>query len=901
MRRRILNRLGLLAVAASLAVMGQASIAHAEFGVTPENFKTDLVGPEAGLAGAPADYHIGFKLNTVTTSPFSPPEGTAKQADVELPPGLIGDPTEVPSCSMVLINANGTQPRCPADRAVGYAVTKIYIPTTKFALNWTSRVYRTDAKADEAAAFAFPVFNTFPIRISVSVDPENGYRITSRALNINEGLPPISTDLTLWGIPQDHTAPGPLTEINAGTFGSPQPLSVPRTRFLSTPTNCQRSSLDTTLTLTSWQTKQPLAPISSSMPGVTGCEELSFDPSIDVTPENLRAGAPSGYRVELTLPQNDDPYGRLTPSLKDAVVRLPAGLAISPPQADGLGACSDQQLGLHTAAAAACPDSSKIGSLSIDTPLLEAPLAGSVFLGSQLSSDPESGQMYRIFLVAEGPGTLIKLSGAIVANRHTGQLTATFNQNPELPFSKLTLNLNGGDRASLVNPTRCGNYTTTASLASWAGQLVNTAGAFGITQDCGAQSRFAPGFEAGTVDPSAGSFAPFALRVTRADGQQNVSRIDTALPEGLLAKLAGVPPCGDVAAASGSCPFASQIGVATVGTGGGASPLYLPQPGKAPTAVYLAGPYKGAPYSLVVKIPAQAGPFDLGTVAVRSAISVDPITTQVSVQSDPLPQILGGVPIAYRDIRVNVNRPGFMLNPTSCAPMSVAGTVVSALGAAAHASSPFQTVNCERLAFKPKLALRFFGKTNRSAHPRLKATLKAAPGQANIGKAVVLMPKTELLENAHIRTICTRDQWAADSCPKGAIYGYAKAWTPLLDQRLQGPVYLRSNGGARELPDLVADLKGQIDIELVGYIDAVNARLRARFVSVPDAPVSRFVLNMKGGKKGLLVHNTNVCKRKPRATVKFDGQNGKVRDFKPVVKTSCKGKKKRSGAKKRAK
>ena len=304
--------------------------------------------------------------------------------------------------------------------------------------------------------------------------------------------------------------------------------------------------------------------------------------------------------------------------------------------------------------------------------------------------------------------------------------------------------------------------------------------------------------------------------------------------------------------------------------------------------------------SLAFITPAIAGPFDLGSVVVRAGLRVNPVTAEITAVSDPLPTILHGIPLYLRDVRVNLDRSEFTLNPTSCDPMSFTGQASSSTGAVAPLSERFQVAGCERLAFKPRLALRFFGKPHRSAHPRLRATLTAAPGQVNIGKAVVTMPKTELLENAHIRTICTRDQWAKDSCPKASIYGSARAFTPLLDQPLEGPVYLRANGGARKLPDLVADLKGQIDIELVGYIDAVNARLRTRFVNVPDAPVSKFVLNMQGGKKSLLVHNTNVCKTKPRASVKFDGQNGKHHDFNPVVKTSCGKGKKSGGAEKRA-
>jgi len=272
-------------------------------------------------------------------------------------------------------------------------------------------------------------------------------------------------------------------------------------------------------------------------------------------------------------------------------------------------------------------------------------------------------------------------------------------------------------------------------------------------------------------------------------------------------------------------------------------------------------------------------------VAVRSGIYVDPVSTAVSVKSDPLPQILQGIPIAYRDIRVEVDRPGFTLNPTSCDPKSVTSTITSIAGATASPADRFQVAGCERLGFKPKLSFRYKGRTNRGAHPAVTATLKARKGDANIGKAVVTLPRTQFLEQGHIRTICTRVQYAADDCPKGSVYGYAKAWTPLLDQPLQGPVYLRSSNNT--LPDLVADLDGQIEIELAGRIDSVDERMRVSFGAVPDAPVSKFVLRMQGGRKGLLVNNTELCRAKPRARAVFTGQNGKRSVANPLVRIGC--------------
>ena len=405
-----------------------------------------------------------------------------------------------------------------------------------------------------------------------------------------------------------------------------------------------------------------------------------------------------------------------------------------------------------------------------------------------------------------------------------------------------------------------------------------------IDQGCDT-GGFAPKLVAGSMNPVAASFSPVVTTLTRDTGEQNVSRVSVSLPEGVLAKLAGVALCDGLMAVVGDCPEASRVGSVRVATGPGPSPLWIPQPGKSPTAVYLAGPYAGAPYSLVVKVPAQAGPFDLGTVVTRVALRVDPETTRVTAVSDPLPQFLEGVPVDYRTIHININRSRFTLNPTSCARAAVTAVVASREGATASPSSRFQIANCGRLAFKPKLALRLRGGTKRGGHPALRAVLTTRSGGANIAFARVALPHSEFLDNAHIRTVCTRVQFAARSCPSGSIYGHAKAISPLLDQPLAGPVYLRSSN--HQLPDLVADLRGKIQVVVAGQIDSVNGGIRTTFRAVPDAPVSKFILNMFGGKRGLLENSINLCAERPRANVTFRGQNGKEASLRPQLKSSC--------------
>jgi hypothetical protein len=405
-----------------------------------------------------------------------------------------------------------------------------------------------------------------------------------------------------------------------------------------------------------------------------------------------------------------------------------------------------------------------------------------------------------------------------------------------------------------------------------------------VDQGC-ANGRFNPQLSAGTISPTAGTFSPFVFDVMREDGEQDISTVDLALPFGLTAKLAGVPLCPDAVASAGSCPAESQIGVVRAAVGAGSQPLWIPQPGKSPTAVYLAGSYKGAPYSVVASVPAQAGPFDLGVVSVRSGIYVDPETARVTVKSDPLPQILQGIPIDYRHARVEVTRNRFTLNPTSCAVKAVRATLLSTAGATATAQDRFQAADCASLAFSPDVALAIKGGTRRGAHPRLQAVVRAKPGQANIRRASVALPHSEFLEQAHIRTVCTRVQFAADSCPPGAVYGRARVTTPLLDQPLAGPVYLRSS--SHPLPDLVIDLRGQLHITLVGRIDSIRGGIRTTFDSAPDAPFNKLVLDMKGGKRGLLVNSTNLCQARRFAAVQMTGHNGKMNAQQIPLRNGC--------------
>ncbi|HTT93882.1 MAG TPA: hypothetical protein VMF55_04370 [Solirubrobacterales bacterium] len=876
---------GLAALIVAFLLASAASSRAAEVTITPGSFGTAL---STNQAGAHPDLRTTFTLETLPNN--EPLGGTPKDLHVEFPPGFIGAANATPTCPMAQVLSFSNP--CPLGTAVGEFNATLYYFGLKFPLS--GLVYNVAPDPGEPAALGF--FALYPVRLDTGIRSETDYGLTTSSFDLTEGASLIGIDMTLWGVPADHNGPGGGKFDTAGReYGGPG--TSPRRAFFTNPTQCGGGSLTSGLSMDTWQSPGVFASASYDMGPITGCNRLSFAPTIDVRPDTKAAGAPAGLSVDIDVPQNSDPSGLATPDVKGVTVALPDGMQLSPGSTDGSLGCTDEQIGLHTPGPATCPDASKIGNVEITTPLLDDPLKGTVFLGSQESSDPASGQMFRIFFQAEGSGVRVKLEGSVKVNPANGQITTTFAANPQLPFEHLELNFNGGPRAVLTTPDTCGTYRTQTEITSYAGGApVDEAPSFVIDQNCD-RSGFTPSLEAGTTNPIGGKYSPFTLTVQRQDGQQNLAAIGVTLPKGLLAKLAGVPLCGDGEAAAGTCGEASRIGSATVASGEGSAPIWVPQPGRPPTGVYLAGPYKGAPYSIVTKVPAQSGPFDLGTVVVRSALQVDPTTTQVSAVSDPLPQIVSGVPVYYRTVNLSIDRSDFIVNPTNCEPSQVTSSLTSAGGSKATPSDRFQVADCAALAFAPKLALAFKGGIRRTGHPALTATLTQPVGEnSNIAGTTVILPKSSFIDQAHVRDTCTRVQFNEGKCPQSSILGTATAWSPLLDKPLTGPVYFRSNGGERRLPDMVADLNGQIHVILVGFIDSKKvgketSLVRTRFASVPDAPVSKFELRLKGGKRGLIQNSADLCKVKPKAEVKMAGQNGKTHDFTAPIQISCGGNK----------
>ena len=632
-------------------------------------------------------------------------------------------------------------------------------------------------------------------------------------------------------------------------------------------------------------------------PATTGCDQLSFNPSLYAQPTVTFTDTASGLDLDLKAPQFESATVPSPSEIRAATVTLPEGIAINPNAADGKSACTDAQAQLsNREGAAECPEDSKVGTLSIESSALPGPLPGYLYLG-----EPKPGERYRLILAADGYGVHVKIIGSIHADSQTGQLVATFSESPRVALLGLQhahLRLRTG---AAGDPTQCGTYPVKSTFTPW-DSLLGTQSSeqfFPLEHGPGGSAcpgsvlGFNPGFEAGVVDKTAGKHAPFELTLTRNDGDQTLSGLTVQAPPGLSASLKGVAYCPEESLAalenplysgvaelsSPKCPASSQIGTAVSGAGAGTHPVYLS--GK----VYLAGPYKGAPLSLAVVTPAVSGPYDLGNVVVRAALFVDSTDAHITAVSNPFPQILEGVPLRLRSVLLQLNRPEFMLNPTDCEPSAVSATIEGDQGAAVQRSVRFQVANCESMPFAPQLQLQLQGGVQRTKNPALRAVLTARSGDANISRAIVTLPHGEQLDNSHIKTICTRVQFAANECPSGSIMGTGTVESPLLEKPLTGNVYLRSS--SHTLPDMVVALRGQFSIDLDARISAVHAALRSSFETVPDVPVSKFVLNLYGGKRGLLVNGENICKGKKKAQVSFVGQNNRVANSQVSTNPTC--------------
>jgi hypothetical protein len=888
----------------SAALLSADGAVDTQAGSHPEQLDVEIALPSQ----KPTDLPKGNSGETLAA-------GTVRDIVTDLPPGQI-------------INPNSTTARCTQDQFVSRKCpdasqigvgTVVTASINGFLNPVQSPLFNLVPTPGTPSTFGFDAAGVgIWVHVAGHLRSDGDYGLSGLSTEIlGRGPNPLlGIRLALWGDPSSSSHDKQRGNCLGGEGKFCPAEEETKTALLTAPVQCTGRPTVTHARADTWEetgnyksASYESADLAGNPVAISGCNQLQFQPTIEAKPTTNLADSPSGLDVSIHQPTNEDPGGTSPAVMKDLRLVLPAGMSVNPSSADGLGACSEALANVHTLDPSACPADSKLGSVEVRTPLLDHPLPGALYLAKPFENP--SGSLVALYLAIDDPatGTVSNLAGRAELDPGTGQLTTIFEENPQLPLEDITTHLFTGARAAFRTPPTCGTYSSSADITPWSSPqtadahptdsfAISTSPLGGSCPTAAGAVPNSPSFTAGTLSPQAGAYSPFVLHLNRPDGTAEPQRIQTTLPPGLLAKLAGVSYCSDaqieaarlrerpdggaLERAAPSCPASSLLGTVDVAAGAGPTPLHTP--GRA----YLAGPYKGAPLSLVVITPAIAGPFDLGAVVLRTALQIDPASAQVTAVSDPLPRIIEGIPLDIRGITIELNRSQLTLNPTSCDPFAITGTLTSVGGSATALNSHFQVGNCSALGFKPKLALRLKGSVKRSSNPTLIANLTARPGDANIARAQVKLPHPVFLDQAHIRTVCTRVQFAADACPAGSVYGKVSATTPLVGYPLTGSVYLRSSSHA--LPDLVAKLQGPayqpIEIDLDGRTDAVKAALRNTFEAVPDAPVSTFRLELFGGKRGLVEMSSGFCASR-KATVQLDAQNGKVWDTTPVVAAKC--------------
>ena len=910
---------------------GHADETFATFGAHSVFFEIiDKEGhPFTQAGGHPYEVKTSFEINDnfFELAPglnpaYYRPVGNLETVLAKLPPGLIGNPTVTPRCTRrELITF-----KCSGASQVGVFSYETISASSGFVE--PAGIYNIVPPKGIAAEFGTHIGTNLNVYIDAKLNSGGDYRVIAESANTTALTAIQAVKLAFWGVPAEasHDAerkcPIPNSE-EPGDYGpcsANQPVLRP---FLRNPTSCS-GPLSMTLGVDSWQNPGDFAETNLETPSITGCNLPPFGPSLEARSTSSVADSPSGLHFDLHVPQPEEVEGVGESDLKDATVTFPAGLTVNPSSADGLAACSEAQIGFtgfaelnkssepgvrtpqFTPVPAECPDASKLGSVVVDTPLVAHPLPGAIYLARQ-GENPFSS-LLAVYITIYDPvtGVVVKLPGKVEANAVTGQLSTVVDQNPQVPFEDFKIDLFEGSRSPLTTPSTCGSFSATSVLAPWSGNGDKTPSGppFEVTEAPGGgacartvgEEPDAPSFSAGTFSPIAGSYSPFVLHLGREDGSQTLRALSMTLPEGLIGRLAGTSECpqadiqaaehrgglgeGHLEQASPSCPASSEIGVAHVGAGSGA-PFYVT--GHA----YLAGSYQGAPFSIVVITPAVAGPFDLGTVVVRSALSIDPSTARVTVKTDPFPTILDGIPLDIRSIAVEVTRSQFTLNPTSCERMAVVGTLFAESSQAAL-SSPFQVGGCNNLTFKPSFTAGTKGQNSKAEGASLTVKVSQTTGEANIHKVELQLPVQLPSRLSTLQKACTAAVFEANpaSCPAASDIGTGTAITPLLSVPITGPAYLVSHGG-EAFPDVEFVLQaveqgGDIKIVLDGKTQIKNGITYSHFETVPDAPISSFETVFPQGPDSIFGTNVpqsagySLCGQNLTIPTTLTGQNGVV-------------------------
>ena len=851
-----MQRIAVSFLIAAIAILALPAAASAAFGVKPGTFKADVfadaghttVETEAG--STPYDGVTEFELNNT----LGLTDGYVKNIRVDLPAGLISNPMATPRCTQEDFT-NGT---CANNTKIG----KVDLVVAN--LPYSTDVFNLVPAANQVSDFGFSVMGVLAAtHIIGGVRWESDYGLFFTISDVPPDINLSKSVLTFFGNPAARNGGG----------GAAAP-------FIRLPTACL--GVQTTKLTVESHNGETVTATDTTDVGADSCNTLPFAPTLGVTPDTTKRDSPAGVKVNVQVPWENDPTKQATSHVKDTVVVLPPGMSINPAAATGLQACSDEQFAQGTRNPVACPDASKVGTAKITSPVLAAPLTGSVFLGTPLADNP-----YRLFVVVEGFGLSVRLKGRVAPDPVTGQLTTTFADTPQVPFTDFELSLNGGPTATLATPLACGPAATTSAITPHSGNAPASPGSSftvdldGAGGDCPA-TPFSLGLSAGTTNLAAGAFSPFVLTVTRDDGNEFLSGLTVHQPPGLLGILKSVPMCEEALAAQGTCPESSRVGTSTVASGAGPAPFSLSGP------VYLAGPHAGSPFSLVIAIRALAGPFDLGTVVVRAGIKVDPRDSHLVIESPSLPTILQGIPLRLRTVTVAIDRPDFLFNPTNCAPLTVGATFTSSAGTTQQASSPFQVTGCDTLPFAPKMAA--VTKAAKRGDPAgLTVRLSQQRGEAGTKSVAVQLPPQLAARLDTAALSCLEATFEADpaKCNPESRVGTVRAVTPLLAAPLTGTVYLEQHTRG-QLPTLEAILQGSgVTVRLSGTIELGNG-VKSTFKSVPDVPITDFVLDLPPGQHSALAATADLCAAPVGFTALIVGQNAKQIDVKaPVEVAGC--------------
>jgi hypothetical protein len=888
-----------------------------DYEMTAEN---ENGAPDTQAGSHPFQTTVTLALNKSAEGQHQP--ALPKDLRFKLPPGYVGNPIPFAQCTNAqfattkgLLGPN----ECPTNTAMGVATVSIFVPVqeTSGIQSISVPVFNLVPATGEPARFGFVVDGN-PVVLDTSVRTGEDYGVTVTVPNITEVAAFYGSRVTLWGTPGDprHNSSRGWGCTSVGQLEGicKSPEDSQDAPFLTLPTSCGNpvsEPWESSMTADSWSDPSAVTQPSvydwhdeSGQPlALDGCNRLAFDPSITVAPDGPAASTPTGLTVGVRVPQETLllENGTAQSDVRSTTVVLPAGVAVNPASADGLQACSEAQIALSADSAALCPETSKVATVEIGTPLLPEPLVGEVYLAAQ-DANP-FGSLVALYIVAEDPkaGVLVKLAGEVKLDPVSGQLVTTFKNTPQLPFETLKLHFFGDSRAPLGTPALCGSYVTHASIEPWSGNSAAEASSeFQITTGpnggpCADPLPFAPSLTAGSLNLQAGAFTPFTTTMSREDGQQNLGAIQLHMPPGVSGLLSNVKLCPEPQADQGTCGPESEIGETIVSVGLGDTP-YSVKGGK----VFITEGYEGGSYGLSIVNPAKAGPYDLGIVVVRAKIEVNPITAALTITTSgtgpyAIPHIIDGIPLAIQHVNVLINRPGFTFNPTNCEPMSITGTITSTEGATSNLSVPLQVTNCAVLGFKPGFSVSTSGKTSRAdgASLHVKLTYPKAPfgSQANIKSVKVDLPKQLPSRLTTLQKACPAKTFEANpaGCPAASIVGHAVAITPLIPVPLAGPAYFVSYGGAK-FPELVIALQGYgVTLDLHGETFISKAGITSStFHTVPDAPVGSFELTLPQGPDSALAANGNLCKSKLAMPTLFDAQNGMViKQSTPISVTGC--------------